>query len=67
MSYVDPVTHWHAYPSSRCGGRAYGDLLGPGNTNYGPYCKACGERRLKAAERARMMESNHRVAHTEQP
>ena len=38
---------------SHCTRRATGILRGRRNESYGPHCKRCAERRLKASERAR--------------
>jgi hypothetical protein len=36
-----------------CGKRADGNLRGSRNESYGPHCKACANKRLKASERVR--------------
>lgn len=36
-----------------CGARASGILRGSRNESYGPHCKRCADRRLKASEKAR--------------
>jgi hypothetical protein len=36
-----------------CGARATGILRGVRNESYGPHCKRCANRRLKASEKAR--------------
>ena len=36
-----------------CGKRATGILRGSRNESYGPHCKRCAEKRLKASERER--------------
>jgi hypothetical protein len=36
-----------------CGKRATGNLRGARNESYGPHCKACAAKRLKASERER--------------
>lgn len=38
---------------SACGKRATGILRGVRNESYGPHCKRCAERRLKASEKVR--------------
>lgn len=37
-----------------CGKRASGILRGSRNDSYGPHCKSCADRRLKASERVRV-------------
>lgn len=37
----------------RCGKRATGILRGRRNESFGPHCKACAEKRIKAAKRVR--------------
>lgn len=36
-----------------CGKRATGVLRGSRNESYGPHCKSCANRRLKASQRER--------------
>lgn len=40
-----------------CGKRADGNLRGSRNESYGPHCKRCAARRLKASEKVRKKES----------
>jgi len=53
--WKDPVRWFEATISScqECGKGATGVLRGPQNESYGPYCKKCADRRLRAAYRSR--------------
>lgn len=45
---------------NQCGKRATGILRGTRNESWGPHCKQCAERRLKASEKARAAQAEGR-------
>jgi hypothetical protein len=56
MGGVDPVRWFDEtlnMSCNRCSKPAAGVLRGPGNESYGPYCKDCAKRRLRAAYQSR--------------
>lgn len=56
-----PNLRWFEETNNRCsacGKRATGILRGSRNESYGPHCKACATRRLKASEKVREKEAS---------
>jgi hypothetical protein len=50
---TDQAQWFDGLGNCRCGKPATGVLRGTRNESYGPYCRRCAEKRIKAAEKAR--------------
>lgn len=50
---VDDVRWFDALGTCRCGKPATGKLMGSRNQSFGPYCKPCADKRLKATAKER--------------
>lgn len=54
MSETTRLRWFEEYSSCRqCGKRADGILRGENNDSYGPHCRKCADKRLRASERER--------------
>lgn len=50
---MDQAQWFEGLGNCRCGKLATGVLRGTRNESYGPYCRRCADKRIKAAERER--------------
>lgn len=56
MSETPHLRWFEAFARCPCGKPSAGILRGVGNESYGPHCRKCAERRLRASELVRKKE-----------